>query len=313
MDANEIDENEIEYNKIVYSSDDDGTTVNTNTTTTTRKRNAKPKEVFEEICEHCSKILKKKDKYLSHTVQQVCYSKNEITYCKICDITLENRKQYEKHMISKEHMLNIGCDSLEKMNIQDANPINTRDPYLDSNEINKLNKKNLGNSFTFVYKTGNTQTISLVNNQKPPTPTNTNTNTNTSIPNRNISRSNSSQPNSNVTSTDASPRTSPKNNESSINLRPSARQIKIITFLEKQTSLEESGINFYRMLDNKLQLEDYKGLQTFIKQMNINNDFKMNYLKTIEQFIGFLVKQRNNGINVYKDKQISELVINLTS
>jgi hypothetical protein len=62
-----------------------------------------------------------------------------------------------------------------------------------------------------------------------------------------------------------------------------------------------------------LQLEDYKGLQTFIKQMNINNDFKMNYLKTIEQFIGFLVKQRNNGINVYKDKQISELVINLTS
>ena len=67
------------------------------------------------------------------------------------------------------------------------------------------------------------------------------------------------------------------------------------------------------MLDNKLQLEDYKGLQKIIINLPINEEFKQNYLKTIDIFISFLVKEKTMGNTFYKDKDISQLVINLTS
>ena len=67
------------------------------------------------------------------------------------------------------------------------------------------------------------------------------------------------------------------------------------------------------MLDNKLQLEDYKGLQKIIKHLKINEEYKLNYLKTIDIFINYLIKEKTCGINSYKDKDISQLVINITS
>ena len=68
------------------------------------------------------------------------------------------------------------------------------------------------------------------------------------------------------------------------------------------------------MLDNKLQIEDYKGLQTIITNMQIPDTYKNTYLEAIENFISMLVKEKtsNNKI-LYKDKDISQLVINLTS
>ena len=67
------------------------------------------------------------------------------------------------------------------------------------------------------------------------------------------------------------------------------------------------------MLDNKLQLDDYKGLQKIVKYLKINEKYKLNYLKTIDIFINYLVKEKTIGQNNYKDKDISQLVINLTS
>ena len=67
------------------------------------------------------------------------------------------------------------------------------------------------------------------------------------------------------------------------------------------------------MLDNKLQIDDYKNLQKIITHLNINNDYKKTYLDTINLFISFLVKEKTNRKTIYKDKDISQLVINLTS
>ena len=67
------------------------------------------------------------------------------------------------------------------------------------------------------------------------------------------------------------------------------------------------------MLDNKLQLEDYKGLQNIIKNLNIIDNYKLNYLNTVDIFIAFLVKETTMGNITYKDKDISQLVINLTT
>ena len=101
---------------------------------------------------------------------------------------------------------------------------------------------------------------------------------------------------------------------------PTIRQHKIIKFLETKaqntptnTNIDESGQFFYKMLDNKLQIEDYKGLQKIINHLDINENYKINYLNTINIFINFLVKEKTMGKNSYKDKDISQLVINLTS
>ena len=66
------------------------------------------------------------------------------------------------------------------------------------------------------------------------------------------------------------------------------------------------------MLD-KLHIEDYRGLQSFIKSNNnISNELKNVYLDIMDKFITMLVKRRNNGETIYKDKDISKLVISLT-
>ena len=80
-----------------------------------------------------------------------------------------------------------------------------------------------------------------------------------------------------------------------------------------ETTTTESGKLFYKMLDTKFQIEDYKGLQTIINNLNIPNNYIETYLKVVEIFITMLVKEKTKGNTLYKEKDISELVCNLSS
>ena len=271
------------------------------------------KQQFEGICTKCTKIFKTKDSYEKHTMEQTCFKKDEITYCKICLYTYENHLQYERHLFSMEHLNNIGFNDIERIKTKEVHQVHLADPYLTTNDVNNISKKNLGNSFTFVFNSGDTQTIELstrapVRGLKPlELPCDLKITSNSQVPLLN-DKSNMQNNNSNKGFKGAEAPLA-----EALVVVPSARQAKIIAFLERQTSIEESGKNFYKMLDNKLQLEDYKGLQTMIKSIKIAAEFKDNYIKVIEAFIAGLVKQRTSGIKVYKDKDIEKLVCNLTS
>lgn len=263
----------------------------------TKPKITKPK--FEGICTHCSKLFKHIKLYEKHINEQVCYKDCEITYCKICLLTHKNHQDYKNHLFSVEHINNIGFNSIEKFIKPTSSVINILDPYLNKNDINTLSSNNLGDNFTFVYEKGNTQTITLQQSKK-----NNDSNTiNVSNPENNTNNTNI---NTNINT--------PITLQIPI-LEPTVRQIKIITILEKQIekkTINESGDMFYKLLD-KLQIEDYKGLQKIITSLNINEDYKLNYLNTIDTFISFLVKEKTNGNTFYKDKDISQMVINLTS
>jgi len=255
---------------------------------------SKPK--FEGTCTNCSKLFKQSKLYEKHINEQVCYKKDDITYCKLCLNTYNNHNDYKTHLFSIEHINNIGVNNVEKIKKPSTNIVHNLDPYLNTSDINKLSLNNLGDNFTFVFEKGNTQTITLQQPKKDSVIT--------------------------VDSTkDTADTTKNTNDTVEINtscdiLEPTPRQVKIINFLEKQiltVSIHESGNNFYKMLDNKLQLEDYKGLQKIIINLPINEEFKQNYLKTIDIFISVLVKEKTMGNTFYKDKDISQLVINLTS
>ena len=258
--------------------------------TKTKGKISKPK--FEGTCINCSKLFKQSKLYEKHINEQICYKKDDITYCKLCLHTYNSHNDYKTHLFSIEHINKIGFNNVEKIKKPSTNIVHNLDPYLNTNDINKLSLNNLGDNFTFVFEKGNTQTITLQQPKKDTVDTvdtvDTTKNTNNTV----------------------------EINTSSEILEPTPRQSKIINFLEKQiltVSISESGNCFYKMLDNKLQLEDYKGLQKIIINLPINEEFKKNYLKTIDIFISFLVKEKTMGNTCYKDKDISQLVINLTT
>ena len=134
-----------------------------------KNKNKKIKQIlpkFSSSCKHCLKLFKNSKTYEKHIKEQVCYKSNEITYCKICLITYENHNIYNTHLFSLEHINKIGCDNIEKINEDNKEKklnttIHKLDPYLNENDVKKISSHNLGDSFTFIYEKGNTQTITL--------------------------------------------------------------------------------------------------------------------------------------------------------
>jgi hypothetical protein len=252
--------------------------------------------------------------------QQLCYAQNEISYCRVCNILLSSNLEYKKHLFTMVHLNNIGYNKLENMQTNEVAKIHLADPYLNSNDINKITKSNLGDSFTFIFEEGNTKTVSLINNtqttQNPPLQANQypplQANQNPPFQaNQNPPHQSIQTPIQNTQSTQSiqTPIQTPPHT-------PTQRQQKIILILEKQTletTNTESGKLFYKMLDTKFQIEDYKGLQTIINNLNIPNNYIETYLKVVEIFITMLVKEKTKGNTLYKDKDISELVCNLSS
>ena len=265
------------------------------------KTKTKSRKQFKEDCNHCSKTFKSKLTYDKHISQQLCYTQDEISYCKICSITLTSHNEYKKHLFTMEHLNNIGYSKIERLQTKEVSQVHLADPYLNSNDVNKIATTNLGDSFTFVFNVGNTKTISLINNiEKQNT-------VNNLVETTSLSNIESSKEELNTSS----------NTSSNTSLEPTARQQKLISILEKQINdnitPNDSGKIFYKMLDNKLQIEDYKGLQKIISNLNFPDNYKDTYLKVTELFISMLVKEKTKGEKLYKDKDISQLVINLTS
>lgn len=58
-------------------------------------------------CKWCKKTFNRPSQHKRHETTQLCRSKSERTYCKVCDTTYSNRKTYEKHLISRTHMSNL--------------------------------------------------------------------------------------------------------------------------------------------------------------------------------------------------------------
>ena len=313
---------------VVHTSDITNTI--TENVTIEKKFSKEKKPGFSSECSHCSKSFKSKPTFDKHVNLQSCYKQDEISYCKVCCLLLESHSHYKTHLFTMEHLNNIGYSKLEMFNKQEVSKIHLVDPYLNSNDVKKISKNNLGDSFTFVFNKGNTKTINLVNNIN-----NIEINNNVigggggdgggdggdggdrssnGVSAGGVNNTNSdvsSEVNSEVSNEVSSDR--PHNQAP----EPSLRQLKIIKILEKQVfenSEFECGKLFYNMLDNKkLQIEDYKHLHNIIKNLEFSQEYKDEYSLKINEFISMLVKQKTKGETLYKDKDISQLVINLSS
>ena len=300
-----------------------------------------PKHSFTKQCVHCNKVIKNIKTYEHHVNTQICYSKTEITYCKICNIKLENRNEYIQHLITIVHLNNIGCNNIELLDNNQPNALLQLDPYLSVNDAKLIGTTNLGQKFTFVFNNLQTQIIDLVaHKQNINTTSNTlvdntiadNTLVDNTITDNNITDSNSNSIinsiiNSSITCNNISDITSILPNDTNtdtlhnktnimpiISLEPTIKQKKILLILKDVKNITDGCNILHRMIDTKLNIEDYNGLQTFIKNdINIIDELKNAYIELINKFINMLIKKCNNGDTIYKEKNISKLVISLTS
>jgi hypothetical protein len=313
LESNNLESNNLESNKII---------MNIN-------KEYKNKKKFEKECTHCNKILKNIKSYEHHVNTQVCYSYNEISYCKLCKLLLSNHNDYIKHLLSMEHINKIGCDNLEVLNSNQPSSILQADPYLTNNEARSIGTNNLGNKFTFVFNNNNTQIINLVSNNEinphniNPNNINSNdTNTNANI-NANMNANINANMNANTNDNNINANTNDNNinanmNDNNINANkkiiPTQKQLKILNILSNIEVINDGIKALITILDNKLKLEDYNGLQYIIKNdNNMKLKYKTAYLETIDKYIAMLVKKRANGETTYKDKDITKLVISLTT
>jgi hypothetical protein len=292
-----------------------------------RGRKAVEKQQFHGICNKCVKVFKNERLYTEHTKYQKCTTTDTTTYCKICDLTLNNRNDYEKHLVSLIHIEKIQSNfgHVEPIEINETPAINIADPYLTSEDIANITKKTLGHNFTINFKNNRSQTVNLV---VLPKVKKQNLNDNIPDPNEQNQQNPTTQQ-----------QTQNKNNPSQSNLTPNQatqnhtinkpvtqttmstriveatqRQKKIITFLEGIQDVAKCSNKLMELLDNKLHIDDYKNLQSLIKQSTvINVQMKEIYITTIEKFTMALIKLKTKGTTLYKEKDIATLVMNLTS
>ena len=233
-----------------------------------------------DICSHCHKKFKSKKTYKKHIEQQLCFGSGELSYCKICNLTLDNHKSYVKHIMTIEHINNIGCNKLEQLHNNAAPSILTVDPFLTQNEANLIGTNNLGTKFTFVYENNEQQTVNLVRD------------------------------NTIVNSANSEPVSSAPDRI----LMPSSRQNKLLVYLGQQKTIKEGVENFTKMLSNgKLTMEDYYGFNSIIREYTaFSNEYRTAYLATINKFVENLVKMKNSGQPIYHENDISKLVVAFT-
>jgi len=254
------------------------------------------KKTFDAECRKCNKHFKSKNAYDKHVGQQLCYGKEEISYCKTCDITMATHAGYIKHLMTREHLESIGAGKLERLKDETPGVIHTADPYLSKNEAELLGTRNLGEKYTLVFENNEVQEVMLV--RKPLPQVQLLEASQAPIGNKNVNG------NETINNIIAAPDKI---------VSATARQIEIIQYLEKQKNPVEANNNFIKVLTTKLELEDYYGLTTLIRENgNMSLEVKKTILSLINKFVEGLTKKRVGGQTTYNGKDIAKVVIALS-
>jgi uncharacterized C2H2 Zn-finger protein len=266
----------------------------------------KTKKTVELECPKCKKIIKSQKTYDNHVKMQVCYKPDEITYCKVCDLVAANHSEYNRHIISQEHLNAIGCDKLELLHKNEPSKILVADPYLTDHEARNIGTTNLGNHYTLRFADNQTQTITLLHNTKAKPDGNS-----SAIPAVHNTPTKKLTPISGQISNVG-------NGIETVNGTGSVQSndyhIKMVKYIDSHAkTIDEKRVALIKILNSNVAVENFKGFQTFLKTTIQDPSLIMGYINTINEFINVLIKERTNGHKEYKGKDISKFVLYLSS
>ena len=225
---------------------------------------------------------------------------SDLYICKICNLKFKTLKAYQKHLSSKTHFEKINSIPIEKLNKPKKEDSSlTLDPYLDKDDIKKLENNTLGNSFKIQYKNDTFVNINY----------DIESNDNTSeIEQTHVSEN-----------TEKKEQPEIKKEQPEIKKEPiqekvvvTQKQIKILQFLIKFQNHKDLNTKTYQILQS-IELSDLKGLITHIISTNsINIQNKQTILKIFKLFKQNLLKLKDKQINIYKNKSIEQMVSLIT-
>ena len=236
---------------------------------------------------------------------------SDLYVCKICNLKFKTLKAYQKHLSSKTHFEKINSIPIEKLNKPKKDSPLTLDPYLDKDDIKKLENTSLGNSFKIQYK--NDTFVNINYNIES---------------NDNISEIESTKTpdTTKITESILEPKEEPEIKERIIEpikepeiKKPiqekvvvTQKQIKILQFLIKFQNHKDLSTKTYQILQS-IEMTDLKGLITHIISTNsINIKNKQNIIKIFKIFKQNLLKLKEKNIDNYKNKSIEQMVSFIT-
>ena len=238
-------------------------------------------------CSICNKKFKTQKTYMRRVLKQLCCPNHLRTYCLICEIDLETRENYKKHLCTLSH-------------IQKVDDIQVADYTLEEEE-NKKNKLSAAfQADPYLNKTEKeefTPSISQLNNSS------SNSNSESE------SESNHSQTEQSQSETQPDPPSyeDSSNLEKSIPIA-SEKQSKILTLLSKIYNEDDAEPKFLKLL-NSLKLPDYRNLSILIiNYQGIPILQKQKFMNVIEKYKSLLIKKNQQGIEEFNGKCIKDII-----
>tara|TARA_A100001015_G_C14880381_1_gene668173 strand:- start:151 stop:774 length:624 start_codon:yes stop_codon:yes gene_type:complete len=197
--------------------------------------------------------------------------------CVDCNITFTDQKKYKKHLSSIKHLnqiTNIPINKLEK----EVNENLKLDPFLNNEDINKLENDSLGDGITIQFNNNHTVNLKYekenIQQQEP------------------------------VKETIEEPVKEPIKEKIII----TQKQIQIIKFLIKFQNHKEMITKFYKILQT-INLKDLNKLDTHIISTNhINITNKQKIIKIFNAFKKNLIKLKEKGETTYNNIIIDDII-----
>ena len=221
---------------------------------------------------------------------------SDLYVCKICNLKFKTLKAYQKHLSSKTHFEKINSLQIEKLNKPKKDSSLILDPYLDKDDIKKLENTNLGNSFKIQYKN---DTFVNINYNIESTKTPETTEIKESI----------FEPKERIVEPIKEPEIKKPIQEKVI---VTQKQIKILQFLIKFQNHTDLSTKTYQILQS-IEISDLKGLITHIISTNsINIKNKQTIINIFKIFKQNLLKLKEKNIDNYKNKSIENIVSLIT-
>ncbi len=250
----------------------------------------KIKEIIKPECPKCNRAFTSKKVCDKHILTQICIPLNRKTYCKLCFITFEDRKQYNKHVMSEEHFNRVNGIEVDKFDLP-TNEAHSVDPYLDKSDVEKINDLNIGDGFAICFKDDSYHQVEFDKARESP----------------------EIELDTEVDETSNVEEKLKQEIDDRMNPTPLTDvQVKVLNFLKQSSGKDNLEKNFLKAI-NQIRIEDYKGLSTAIISCEcIPILEKQKYIQTIRLFKQLLEKKLSNGVVEHNGKSIKKILEVLT-
>ena len=201
--------------------------------------------------------------------------------CKLCNMEYTTQIKLSKHKISKIHLDTINNIEIEPFDIlkkKDTLETYNYDPYLNKNDISKIEHSNIGDGFDITFN--NTHSLNCEYDHHLKEPSNCN----------DLEVSNSGE------------------SKESFHDSITEKQSKIIDFLLKNQTHSQVSNKFFQALQ-KLELEHLKGLSIHIINCeDIQMLEKQKFIKIFTIYKDNLIKKQTNGTISFNGIPIQDII-----